>query len=59
MTPDQALEKREEMLRDGFCIIEDIVTEALLVELRDETERLIANHEKKNRNTSTRDSTSA
>ena len=47
MTPDQALEKREEMLRDGFCIIEDVVIEALLVELRDETERLIANHEEK------------
>lgn len=33
------------MLDDGFCIIEDIVTEEFLGEMRDETERLIANHE--------------
>lgn len=45
MTPELVLEKREQMLRDGFCVIEDIVSEAFLKELRDETERLIANHE--------------
>ena len=44
MTPEQALGRREQMLRDGFCVIEDILTEAFLVELRDETERLIAKH---------------
>ena len=33
------------MLRDGFCVIEDIVSEDFLQEMRDETERLIANHE--------------
>jgi len=45
VSPEWALEKREQMLRDGYCVIEDIVTEAFLKELRDETERLIANHE--------------
>ncbi len=44
MTREQALEKREQMLRDGYCVIENIVTEAFLQELRDETERLIENH---------------
>lgn len=39
------LETRNQMLRDGYCIIEDIVTEDFLQEMRDETERLIANHE--------------
>ena len=45
MTPELALEKREQMLRDGFCVVENVVTEAFLQELRDETERLIADHE--------------
>lgn len=45
MTPEVALEKREQMLRDGYCVIEEIVTEVFLQELRNETERLIANHE--------------
>ena len=45
MTPDVALQKRNEMLNDGFCVIDDVVSEDFLQELRDETERLIANHE--------------
>ena len=45
MSPKLALEKRAQMLRDGYCVIEDILTEPFLEELRDETERLIANHE--------------
>ena len=45
MTPEVALEKREQMLRDGYCVIEDIVPEDFLEEMREETERLIANHE--------------
>ena len=45
MTAEKALEKRQQMLDDGFCVIEDIVTEEFLEEMRDETERLIANHE--------------
>lgn len=45
MTPERAQEKREGMLRDGYCVIEDIVTEEFLEEMRGETERLIANHE--------------
>lgn len=45
VTPKLAQENREQMLRDGFCVIDDIVTEEFLEELREETERLIANHE--------------
>ena len=45
MTEETATEKRDQMLRDGFCVIDDVVTEEFLQELRDETERLIANHE--------------
>ena len=45
MTPDVALEKRNEILKDGFCVIEDVVPEVFLQEMRDETERLIANHQ--------------
>ena len=45
MTPETALAKRQQMLGAGYCIIEDIVTEEFLEEMRRETERLIANHE--------------
>lgn len=45
MTPETALEKREQMLRDGYCIIEEVVTEEFLEEMRQETERLIASHQ--------------
>ena len=44
MTPEVALEKREQMIEDGFCVINDVLSEAFLQELRDESERLIAGH---------------
>ena len=44
MTPTVALGKREQMIRDGFCVIDNILTENFLQELRDESERLIAAH---------------
>lgn len=44
MIPEVAIEKRNQMLRDGFCIVDDVLTEEFLQELHDETERLIAGH---------------
>ena len=44
MQPEIALAKREQMLKDGFCFVDDILTEEFLQELREESERLIANH---------------
>lgn len=44
MIPEIAEKKREQMLRDGYCVVENVVPEAFLEELRQETERLIANH---------------
>ena len=44
MTPEVALEKREQMIEEGFCIVDDVLSEEFLQELRDESERLIAGH---------------
>jgi len=44
MTPQVALEKRGQLIRDGYCVIDDILSDDFLGELRDESERLIANH---------------
>ena len=44
LTPEVALAKREFMLREGYVLLENILPEALLAELRVETERLIADH---------------
>ena len=44
MTPETALKTRENMLRDGYCVIDDILTDEFLEELRGESERLIADH---------------
>ena len=44
MTPEVALAKRKQMLHDGYCVIDDILTEGFLQELRAESERLIAGH---------------
>ena len=44
MTPETALKTRDDMLRDGYCVIDDILTDEFLEELRGESERLIANH---------------
>ena len=38
MTPEQALEKRQQLLRDGFCAVDNILSDEFLQELRDETE---------------------
>ena len=44
MNPEMAREKREEVIRDGYCVIDDILSEDFLQELRDESERLIDVH---------------
>ena len=44
LTPETALEKREFMLREGYVLLENILPEAFLEELRAETEGLIAGH---------------
>ena len=44
MTPEVALQKREQMIRDGFCVIDNILTDAFLQEFRDESEQLLANY---------------
>ena len=45
MTPKTAVQKREQMTRDGYCVIDDILTEDFLHQLREETERLIETHQ--------------
>ena len=44
MQTEIALTKQEQMLQDGYCFVDDILTEEFLQELRDESERLIAAH---------------
>ncbi|MXV84821.1 phytanoyl-CoA dioxygenase family protein [Candidatus Poribacteria bacterium] len=44
MTPEVAIQKREQMIEEGFCIVDNVLTEEFLQELRDESERLIAGH---------------
>jgi ectoine hydroxylase-related dioxygenase (phytanoyl-CoA dioxygenase family) len=41
MTPDTAREKRHQLERDGFCVIDDILSGKFLQELREESERLM------------------
>ena len=45
MTPETAIQKQEQMTRDGYCVIDDILSEDFLHQLRQETERLIERHE--------------
>ena len=45
MTPETALKTRENMLRDGYCVIDHILTDEFIGELREESERLIADHD--------------
>jgi len=40
MTPEMARERREQMLRDGYCVIPDILSPEFLRELRQESDRL-------------------
>ena len=42
MTAQEALEKREQMTRDGYCVIDDILSDQFLHGLRVESERLMA-----------------
>ncbi len=44
MTPQTALEKRGQMIRDGFCVVDNILSGEFLQELRVESERLICRH---------------
>jgi ectoine hydroxylase-related dioxygenase (phytanoyl-CoA dioxygenase family) len=41
LSPDLALEKRRQLTEDGYCVIENILTEDFLEELRRETDRLL------------------
>ena len=41
MTPEQAIEKRQQLLRDGYCVVDSILSDEFLKELREETERLM------------------
>ncbi len=41
MTPDIALQKRNQLATDGYCVVEDILTEDFLDELRRESDRLL------------------
>ena len=41
MSPEQAIEKRQQLMRDGFCVVDDILGDAFLQELRIETERMM------------------
>ena len=45
MTPETAIQKQEQMTRDGYCVIDDILSVDFLHQLREETERLIERHE--------------
>ena len=40
MTPEMARERREQMLRDGYCLIPDILSPEFLLELGQESDRL-------------------
>ena len=45
MTPEVARKKREQVIRDGYCVVDDILTEDFLEELHEESERLIEGHD--------------
>ena len=30
MTPEQAIEKRQQLLRDGFCVVDNILSDEFL-----------------------------
>ena len=40
MKPEVARETREQMLRNGYCVIPDILSQDFLQELRQESDRL-------------------
>jgi hypothetical protein len=41
MTPEEALSKREQLTVEGCCVIDNVLSEELLEELRQETDRLL------------------
>src|SRR5579871_3706424 len=41
MTPEEAVQKREQLTKDGCCVIENVLPEDFLDELRQETDRLL------------------
>ena len=41
MTPDVALQKRVQLITNGYCLIEDILTDDFLDELRRESDRML------------------
>ena len=34
MTPDEALQKREQLIKDGYCVVDNTLTQEFLDELR-------------------------
>ena len=42
MMPESATDARHQMLRDGYCVVPDVLTDTFVTELRDETARLNA-----------------
>ena len=45
LTPTEALQKRDELVNDGYTVIPEVVGEPMLEELRAWTEKYFANHE--------------
>ena len=41
MTPDEALQKRQQLIKDGYCVVDDTLTEEFLNELRRESDRML------------------
>ena len=41
MTPPEGIKKREQLIRDGYCVLDNILTEDFLEELRGESDRLL------------------
>ena len=44
MTPEEAAGKRGQLIRDGYCVVDDVLTDGFLQELHDESERLMEHH---------------
>ena len=45
MVPDVAIEKRNQLIQDGYCVIDNILTQEFLDELRRESDRMLDNVE--------------
>ena len=41
MTPDVALEKRNQLIKDGYCVVDNILTQDFLEELRRKSDRML------------------